>query len=412
MIKLRGFIFASTYAGHRLRRHWRVFTTLGVSVIFAAGGFLPSIASASSSGGVSSLPASLRPLYNGLDAAQPVGATYLANFKSKTKPPWTIGYSSEYASNNWRAAAIKQLFGTLLPEYKKAGLVKKVIVDQSNLNNELQIQQIEQMVNQGVNAIITCCAATTVLNGAIAYAHARGVPFFVFNGYVTSPYAINESGNYVLAGEAMATALFKQMGGKGEILNVVGFPGIASNDSVEAGLSLAMKKYPGIKIAGSVTSLDTDPTAKQVTLSFLSSHPGKINGVFTQSPGETGVLQAFLQSGRPVPSMTIGGESGPMCYWRTHKSWAASLYNIWPPGNDFAAIWQIMMRTLEGQGPKIQSMLHQATPETFAQANAQTSPGCSTNGNVLTQPSMNNYFSGSLMNSYFLHPANPLTYKG
>ncbi len=362
-------------------------------------------------GGAASLPASIRSLYTNLTPGTPVGPSAWANFKSKAKPPWVIGYSSEYVGNNWRAAAMSRLMDTLLPEYKKAGLVKKVIVEQSNLNNELQIEQIKQMVNDGVNAIITCCSSTTVLNGAIAYAHERGVPFFVFNGYVTSPYAISEEGNYYQDGENMAKTLFHDMGGKGSFLNVIGFPGIASNDSVEAGMETVLKHYPHIHMAGSVTSLDTDSRAKEVVLQFLSTHPGKINGVFTQSPGEVGVLQAFLQAGRPVPAMTVGGESGTSCYWRQHPSWVSQGWNTWPPGDDFEAVWDMMVRTLEGQGPKVETLIHPTAPFSYKAASSAVSASCNTSGDVITQPPMSRYFSTSVMNSFFTHPANPLSYK-
>lgn len=374
-------------------------------------GIAPAAASASPAGGVGSLSPSIRALYTGLSPGTPIGVTPWINFKAKSKPPWTIGYSSEYVGNNWRAAAMSRLLDKLLPEYKRAGLVKKVIVDQSNLNNELQIEQIKQMVNEGVNAIITCCSSTTVLNGAIAYAHQHGVPFFVFNGYVTSPYAISEEGNYYLDGKAMAQTLFRDMGGKGSFLNVIGFPGIASNDSLEAGMKVTLKKFPHIHMAGSVTSLDTDSQAKEVVLQFLSTHPGQVNGVFTQSPGEVGVLQAFLSSGRKVPPITVGGETGTECYWKSSKNWVSEGWNTWPPGDDFQAVWEMTIRTLEGQGPKIQTFIHPTVPFTYQDASSAVPSNCSNAGDAFTQPPMNSYFSSSVMNSFFVHPSNPLTYK-
>lgn len=403
----------------RIRGHRRLTilaVLLGLALVLAAcsNGAGPGSPAGSSgaSGGLKSLPSSIQQLYKNIGSDVPVGASPLQTFKAHRKPPWVIGYSSEYAGNNWRAAAISRLFQKLLPEYKKAGLVSKVIVDQSNLNNELQIQQIKQMVNQGVDAIITCCSATTVLNGAIAYAHQHGVPFFVFNGYVTSPYAISEEGNYYLDGVAMATTLFKDMKGQGSFLNVVGFPGIASNDAVEAGMKTALKNYPKISVAGSVTSLDTDSKAKQVVLQFLASHPGRVNGVFTQSPGEMGVLQALLQSGRSVPPITVGGETGPECFWKSHAKWVSQGYNVWPPGDDFEVVWQMMIRTLEGQGPRIQTFVHPTKPFTYQDASAAAGGGCASTGNVFSQPPMSSYFPSSLMDKFFVHPANPLTYKG
>ncbi|HEX7082856.1 MAG TPA: substrate-binding domain-containing protein [Gaiellaceae bacterium] len=387
----------------------------GIVVLVAL--LLPVVATAgqekSTANGLKSLPKSVQALYVHANPQEPTGPSPLVNFKPKHGPPWVIGYSSEYAGNNWRSAALNRLNKVLLPQYKKAGLVKKVIVTQSNLNNQLQIQQIKQLVDQGVDAIITCCAAPTVLNGAIKYAWNHHVPFFVYNGYVTSPYAVSELGNYYVDGQHMGEQLFQAMGGKGNVLDVAGFPGITSNDNVEAGMrQVAKTRYPGIKIIGSVTSQDTDPIAKNVVLQFLASHPGSVDGVFTQSPGEVGVLQALLQSGRGVPPIVVGGESGTACYWKQHPSWVKAGLNTWPPGDEFQAAWEIMMRTLEGQGPKIQSMHRPLAPFKLKDVASQLPAKCDTNGNLFLEPPAAKYFPSSLMDKYFTHPANPLKYKG
>ena len=55
--------------------------------------------------------------------------------------------------------------------------------------------------------------------------------------------------------------------------------------------------------------------------------------------------------------ITIGGELGALCYWRKNPKFISSAIQAWPPGDDFELTWNIMMRTLEGQGPKIASIL-------------------------------------------------------
>ena len=37
-----------------------------------------------------------------MDKDQPLGPTVMKGWKSKRKPPWTIGYASTYAGNTWR----------------------------------------------------------------------------------------------------------------------------------------------------------------------------------------------------------------------------------------------------------------------------------------------------------------------
>ena len=86
--------------------------------------------------GVDELPPDIQStLYNKdqIDPQQPIGPSAYRDWKPKKGPPWTIGYASSYAGNTWRAAALEHLENDLIPKWKKLGLVKDVIVTQSNL---------------------------------------------------------------------------------------------------------------------------------------------------------------------------------------------------------------------------------------------------------------------------------------
>lgn len=358
---------------------------------------------------VSTLPADVQDAYKQL--GQPVGKSLLADFKPKGKAPWTIGYSSEYAGNSWRATGLDRLMKDLLPKYKAAGLVDKVVVTQSNLDDSLQNQQIRQMVDQGVDAIITCCPSTTALDQSIKYAYDKGVPFFVWSGYVDSPYAVNSSANYRAAGAMVAKGLFDQIGGKGNILDVVGIPGAASSDSFDAGVKDALKDYPGIKIAGSVAGKWTDQVAKTEVQKWLATHPEKIDGIIAQAASETGALQGLLQSGRPVVPVTLGGEVGVACYWKKHPDFLKNGWHVWPPGDEMQLSFEVMMRTLEGQGPKIQSIVRNIEPFDHAYVDKAVPSNCDDNSDAWLQPGSDVWFPTAEMDKFFNNPKDPLTWK-
>ena len=160
-----------------------------------------------------------------IDPQQPVDASVYHDWKAKKGPPWTIGYASSYAGNTWRAAAIERLQNELLPKWKKLGLIKDIIITQSNLDDSLQNDQIRQLVNQGADAIIICCSNPTGLNETIRYAYEKGVPTFSFTGYVTSKYAVNSSVNYQLAGYKLGEWMANEISKKGNVLIVEGIPG-------------------------------------------------------------------------------------------------------------------------------------------------------------------------------------------
>lgn len=364
-------------------------------------------ASTASASAVASLPDEVQSAYK--DLGQPVGESPWKGFEPKNGPPWKIGYSSEYAGNTWRAAAMDRAMKDLLPKYKKAGLVSDIVVTQSNLNDATQIQQIRQLVEQGADAIITCCPSVEALNGAFKYAHDRGVPVFVYSGYASSPYAINVSANYTTAGRIEGTWLADEIGGKGTILNVVGIPGASASDSFDKGLKQALAEYPDIKVVGNIRGQWTDQIAKAEILKYLATNPAQIDGIATQSAQETGTVQAMLQSGRPMVPVTLGGESGAACYWRKNPDWISKSFNLWPPGDDFEGTLNAMVRTLQGQGPKIQSITRNITEVSYDDVAAQLPEDCDVNGTSWLQPGIDQWWPNSLLDQFFERPKDPLS---
>ena len=129
-----------------------------ISMVLAAVLWLPLTGLAD---GVDELPAEIaEKLYSPdmLDPMQPIGPSAYRDWKAPNKPPWTIGYASSYAGNTWRAGVMDRLIQELIPKWKKLGLLKEVIVTQSNLKDALQIQQMRQLVDRGVDALIVCCS--------------------------------------------------------------------------------------------------------------------------------------------------------------------------------------------------------------------------------------------------------------
>lgn len=356
---------------------------------------------------VATLPEELWAAYNGLD--QPIGKTDLETFVASKPAPWTIGYASSYAGNTWRKEAMDRLMNDLLPKYKEAGLVDDVIVTQSDLNDATQIQQIRQLADQGVDAIIVCCSSITALNEAIQYAWDKGIPTFSWSGYLTSPYSLNVSANYREAGRAAASWLAERIGGQGTVLNVVGIPGAASSDTYDAGVQEGFAAYPDIKVVGNLAGMWTDPVAKEEVLKFLATNPGQIDGVLTQSAQETGVLQAFLEAGIPVPPMNLGGEGGAACYWRQNPDWVDQGFHVWPPGDEMQFAFEAAIRTLQGQGPKVQSLVRGTEPITFAEVEAALPEDCDVNNQIWLQPGPDKWMPSDLLDLYFVNGYDPLT---
>ncbi|MBN9217282.1 MAG: ABC transporter substrate-binding protein [Mesorhizobium sp.] len=360
---------------------------------------------------VGELPPDQQELYKLVDPAIPLGQSAYRDFKPKKAPPWKIGYASTYAGNTWRAAILKEFTEVLLPKYKEAGLVSDLVVTQSDLKDAVQIQQMRQMVDDGVDAIIICCSNVTAINQTIEYAHSKGVPVFSVSGYVTSPYAITASENNTQGGYVSGKWLAQEIGGKGNVLLVNGIPGFASSDSFDVGAKKALEEFPDIKLVGTVAGQWTDQVAQVEVQKFLATNPTKIDGMIVQSASENGVLNAVLQSGRDMMPIVLGGEASAACYWRNNPKFVSKSFHFWPPASDARLVWDVMMRTLEGQGPKIQSILRPALPYTIEDVNAALKPDCDTNSTDWVEPANDGWWPASVAPGYFLRPEDPLAWR-
>ena len=389
-----------------MRQISRILALAGMGLLLGAG--------SASAEGLDEISQDIRDrLYNKdmLDPMQPIGPSAYRDWKPKNPPPWTIGYASSYAGNTWRAAVMDRLVQSILPKWQKLGLVKDVIVTQSNLNDSVQIQQMRQLVDQGVDALVVCCSNPTALNQTVQYAYERGVPTFSFTGYLTSPYAVNSSVNYQLAGFEIGKWMAEEIGGKGNVLVVEGIPGTSGSDSQHRGVLAGLAQYPDIKVVGEVAGMWTDQVAQGEVQKWLATNPGKLDGITVQSAAEMGVLRAVQQSGRGNIPVTIGGELGAVCTWLKNPDYISSAYHVWPPGDDFELIWNIMMRTLQGQGPKLQSVLVDPIPFNLDDVKKVLNEDCDPNSPQWMHVGPAAWGAEDYLDQFFLRPADPTKYQ-
>ncbi|MHA7971258.1 ABC transporter substrate-binding protein [Rhizobium sp. CAU 1783] len=353
-------------------------------------------------------------LYNKdmLDPMQPIGPSKWRDFKPKKGPPWKIGYASSYAGNTWRAAAMDELQNVIVPEWQKLGLLSEVVVTQSNLNDSTQIQQIRQLVDQGADAIILCCSNPTALNASVKYAADKGVPVFSMTGYLTSEYAVNSSVNYQVGGYEIGKAMADQLGGKGNVLVVEGIPGTSGSDSQNRGVLAGLASAPDIKVVGSVAGMWTDQVAQGEVQKWLATNPGKLDGIVVQSAAEMGVLRAVQQAGRGEIPVAIGGELGALCHWRKNPNYINAAFQLWPPADDIELMWHIMMRTLQGQGPKVQSILVDPVKLTHEDLTKVMDENCNLDSAEWLKVGSKRWgYDPSYLDDFFLHPADPRAFK-
>jgi ribose transport system substrate-binding protein len=302
---------------------------------------------------LSSLPPDIKAGYNGY--FQPVNNSAYANFKAKPGP-YKIGYSDSFSANSWRSNALARL-KTDTAAYQSAGLVSDLQATNSNLDNNLQIQQINSMISQKVDAIIAIPNSPTAFNGVIKQAYDAGIPFITVASHVTSPYAINVDGNYFLTGAELAAGLGKLIGGKGNVLVVNGIDGAPASQALSDGYNAGFAQCPGIKVAGSVEGQWSEATAKTVTLQYLSTHPGQLAGAINSGGMTNAILQALQQTGhKPVPIGDANPDKGSLVQLKNELSDKYVASTI-PPEQTIDAALRVAVATLQGQGPKFDTIV-------------------------------------------------------
>lgn len=355
-------------------------------------------------------PATVEYVYNVdmLDPLQPIDASPLRDFVAKNPPPWKIGYASSYAGNSWRADIMEDLQGDIIPEWQKLGLLDEVLITESNLNDTTQIQQIRQLADQGVDAIIICCSNPTALTQSIKYAYDKGIPVFSFVGYQTSDLVVNSSPNFQVAGFAVGKAMADELGGKGKVLVVEGVPGTSTSDSQDKGIKAGLTTGTDIEIVDTIAGMWTDQVAQGELQKWLATHPGHIDAIVGQSSMEMGLLRAVKQSGRDI-RVSIGGELGALCTWRKNPDIAESAVQTWPPRDEFQVMWEVMMRTLQGQGPKVRSILRGPVFLTYEDVAAALPEDCDENAQSWYRVGAEEW--GGNLDQFFVRPADPRAFK-
>ena len=207
---------------------------------------------------------------------------------------WVLGVSNTLVGNGWR----EEMICAVKAQAQASGMVSKVIVADRNGGPAEQAADMRNLISAGANAIIINPSSSTALNSVIAQAAARGVKVVSVDQRVTAPQAHNVTNDQVAYGRLGAEWLFKQLHGKGNVVEMRGIAGVPADTDRHTGFMQALKKYPGIKVVKSVfMNWDFATSGKQM-LDILNSGV-EVDGVWNSGADYT-ALQAFKTAGKPL----------------------------------------------------------------------------------------------------------------
>jgi ribose transport system substrate-binding protein len=291
-----------------------------------------------------------------------------------------IAFSNNYAGNSWRQAMLKS-YGAVA---KKAVADKVVaaadIFTTADKEVPTQAAQVQNLILQGYNAIVINAASPTALNGAVKQACSAGIVVVSFDGLVTEPCAWRVNVDYRALGRDEMEQMAKLQPKGGNLLEIRGLAGVSVDDEIHAGMVEELKKYPNLKVVGSVHGDWTQTVAQKQVAGILPTLP-KIDGVLTQGGDGFGAAKALQEAGRPTPIIILGNRQEELAWWAEQKKTGYQTMSVTiPPGASTFAFW-VTQQLLAGKKMPhdIRMPVLEVKPEELDAVLARTPPGALAN---------------------------------
>jgi ribose transport system substrate-binding protein len=234
---------------------------------------------------------------------------------SRATGPLTIGVSNSFVGSEWRTQMIQNM-EALKEEYAKYGLEIELVIESADTDVQGQIQQIQNLVNRGVQAIVINPGDQTGLNLALEEAVDAGILVIAVDQEIGAEGAINTTIDQKEWAKLSMQWLAEQLGGQGDIVLIEGFVGHPANEARMAGVQEVLDANPGLTVVGRDTGMWDQATGQQVMSDFLASLPN-IDGMWTQDGMAQGALTAVLTANpEKWPVMVGEARAGYLQLWK------------------------------------------------------------------------------------------------
>jgi ABC-type sugar transport system substrate-binding protein len=305
------------------------------------------------SGVYASMPANLKSIYSSYpnELIQSPWATT----KITAKPPWKIGFIAFAITNPYNQdvlTGLQQQFAAAKAKGLVTGsLITNIPATMAASTAEQQISAIQQMVSQGVNAIILLPVDSVAEAPAINAAGKAGVPVVLADTppAPNTPYAVSAWSQNQVEADAGALGLIKS----GNIIMVKGIAG-NENDVVLYNQAIAdLKNCPNIHVAATLYGNWDEGTAKTVVAQYIASHPQPLAGAIQDGGMMSGVIQAFESTGAKVPVIADGEcGGGDLSWWLAHKDTYQTVAGCFNGFQGSYTYMDVTLRVLDNKGPK------------------------------------------------------------
>lgn len=218
--------------------------------------------------------------------------------------PYTIGISNTVQGNGWR----EEMICAMKAQALVSGKVASLNVAHRNTDAAGQAEDIRNLIEAGVDAIVVNPANPEGINSAVKEATDKGIVVVAVDQAVTEPSAYvlsNDQEEYAYLG---AKWLFEQIGGSGSVVYMRGAAGAAADDDRDKGFQRALAEYPGVSVAHEVFTGWQQDQGKQQILDYLATGI-PFDGVWTSGIDNV-IVDAFLESDVPLVPIVGADNAG------------------------------------------------------------------------------------------------------
>lgn len=211
---------------------------------------------------------------------------------------YTIGVSNTLVGNGWR----EQMICSIKAQATASGVVDEVVVINENADMTGQIGHIENLISQGVDAIILNPTDRDGLNSVIEEAIAQDIVVVAVDQAVTAEGAYVAANNQEEYGYLGAKWLFEELGGEGDVVYMRGIDGVPADTDRDTGFQRALEEFPGINVVQETfTGWDPSVGAEQA-LNIITTQ--EVDGIWTSGIDYT-VVEQFQSA--DVPYVPVVG---------------------------------------------------------------------------------------------------------
>lgn len=232
------------------------------------------------------------------------GAFAVGMASSALAMDYTIGVSNTVQGNGWR----EEMICAIKAQALASGKVKSLNIAHRNTDAAGQLEDIRNLIDAGVDAIVINPADPSGINSAIKAATDKGIAVVVVDQAVTEPSAYILSNNQEEYAYLGAKWLFEQLDGKGSVVYMRGAAGASADDDRDKGFKRALAEFPGIEVGHEVHTGWQQDQGKQQILDYIATGI-PFDGVWTSGIDNV-IVDAFVESDVPLVPIVGADNAG------------------------------------------------------------------------------------------------------